>query len=125
MLQFEALLFIGLITAGARLRRGQVIDGLVDIGPGLYGAFERAPRADLRHCDRSMIAVEMTSWWKAWVGDASPKSAAGILNQMGFDLARGFQRYSVWIVAAVAALALSGSAIAWPSDFPANYSPLP
>jgi len=28
MLQFEALLFIGLITAGARLRRGQVIDGL-------------------------------------------------------------------------------------------------
>jgi hypothetical protein len=65
----------------------------------------------------------MTSWWKTWAGGASPKSAKGILNQMGFELARGFQRYSVWIVLGVAALALSGSAIAWPSDFPSELFP--
>ncbi len=123
MLQFEALLFIGLITAGARFRRGRVIDGLWILALG-YMAL-----SSVRHVPifvtvtAPLIAAEMTSWWKTWVGDASSKSAKGILNQMGFDLARGFQRYSVWIVLAVAALALSGSAIAWPSDFPSELFP--
>src|SRR5665213_2855601 len=123
MLQFEALLFIGLITAGARLRRGRVIDGLWILALG-YMAL-----SSVRHVPifvtvtAPLIAAAMTSWWKIWVGDASPKSAAGILNQMGFELARGFQRYSIWIVAAVAALALSGSAIAWPTDFPSELFP--
>ncbi len=98
MLQFEALLFIGLITAGARFRRGRVIDGLWIL------ALAYMALSSVRHVPifvtvtAPLIAAEMTSWWKTWVGDASPKSAAGILNQMGFDLARGFQRYSVWIV---------------------------
>jgi len=70
-----------------------------------------------------LIAAEMTSWWKTWVGDASAKSAKGILNQMGFDLARGFKRYSVWMVVAVVALAGSGSAITWPRDFPTELFP--
>jgi hypothetical protein len=70
-----------------------------------------------------LIAVEMTSWWQACVGDASAKSALGILNQMGFEVVRGFQRYSVWIALSVAALACSGSAIAWPRDFPSAVFP--
>ncbi len=123
MLQFEALLFLGLITAGARFRRGRVTDGLWILALG-YMAL-----SSVRHVPifvtvtAPLIAAEMTSWWKTWVGDASSKSAKGILNQMGFDLARGFQRYSVWILVAVAALALSGSAIAWPRDFPDELFP--
>ena len=124
MLQFEALLFIGLITAGARFRRGRVIDGLWILALG-YMAL-----SSVRHVPifvtvtAPLIAAEMTSWWKTSVGDASPKSAVGILNQMGFELVRGFQRFSVWIALAVAALALSGSAIAWPSDFPSELFPI-
>jgi len=123
MLQFEALLFIGLITAGARFRRGRVIDGLWILVLG-YMAL-----SSVRHVPifvtvtAPLIAAEMTSWWKTWVGDASAKSAKGILNQMGFDLARGFKRYSVWMAVAVVALAGSGSAITWPRDFPTELFP--
>jgi len=123
MLQFEALLFIGLITAGARFRRGKVIDGLWILSLG-YMAL-----SSVRHVPifvtvtAPLIAVEITSWWKGWVGDASRKSALGILNQMGSEVVRGFQRFSVWIPLAVVALAMSGSAIVWPQDFPSELFP--
>jgi hypothetical protein len=123
MLQFEALLFIGLITAGARLRRGQVIDGLWILCLG-YMAL-----SSVRHVPifvtvaGPMIAVEMTYWWRAWVGTSPSQSALGILNQMGRDILPGFQRYTIWMAVAVGLLALSGSAIAWPMDFPSLVFP--
>ncbi len=123
MLQFEALLFIGLITAGARLRRGKVIDGLWILVLGYMSL------SSVRHVPifvtvvGPMIAVEMTYWWKTWVGDSSKQSALGILNQMGGDIVPGFQRFTIWMVVAVAALAMSGSAIAWPRDFPSLVFP--
>jgi len=123
MLQFEALLFIGLITAGARLRRGLVIDGLWILALGYMSL------SSVRHVPifvtvaGPMIAVEMTSWWKSWVGASPKQSALGILNQMGRDIVPGFQRFTIWMVVAVAALAMSGSAIAWPQDFPALVFP--
>src|SRR5258708_14363330 len=118
MLQFEALLFIGLSGAGARLRRGQVIDGLWILALGYMSL------SSVRHVPifvtvaGPMIAVEMTHWWKSWVGSSSKQSALGILNQMGRDIVPGFQRFTIWMVVAVGALALSGSAIAWPKYFP-------
>jgi hypothetical protein len=123
MLQFEALLFIGLITAGARFRRGQVIDGLWIVCLGYMSL------SSVRHVPifvtvaAPMIAVEMTYWWKAWVGDSSQQSALGILNQMGRDIVAGFQRFTIWMAVAVAALAMSGSAVAWPQDFPSLVFP--
>ena len=123
MLQFEVLLFIGLITAGARLRRGQVIDGLWIL------ALAYMSLSSVRHVPifvtvaGPMIAVEMTYWWKAWVSGSTAKSALGILDQMGRDIVPGFQRFTIWMVVAVAALALSGSAVAWPQDFPSLVFP--
>lgn len=123
MLQFEALLFVGLIAAGARFRRGQVIDGLWIVCLGYMSL------SSIRHVPifvtvtSPLIAIEMTSWWRALVGNASSKSGLGILNQMGFDVVRGFQRSSVWTAVPVALLVLSGSAIAWPQDFPAEVFP--
>jgi hypothetical protein len=123
MLQFEALLFIGLITAGARLRRGQIIDGLWILCLGYMSL------SSVRHVPifvtvaGPLIAVEMTCWWKTWVGRSSKQSALGILNQMGWDIVPGFQRFTIWMVVAVALLAASGPAIAWPQDFPALVFP--
>ena len=123
MLQFEALLFIGLIAAGASFRRGKIIDGLWIVSLG-YMAL-----SSVRHVPifvtvtGPLIAMEMTSWWRAWVGGASSKSGLGILNQMGFDIVRGFQRFSVWMLIPVALLAASGSLIAWPQDFPSEVFP--
>lgn len=123
MLQFEALLFLGLITAGARLRRGQVIDGLWILALGYMSL------SSVRHVPifvtvaGPMIAVEMTYWWRAWVANSSKQSALGILNQMGRDIVPGFQRFTIWMVVAVALLAASGSAITWPQDFPSLLFP--
>jgi hypothetical protein len=123
MLQFEVLLFIGLITAGACFRRGQVINGLWILCLGYMSL------SSVRHVPifvtvtGPLIAVEMTSWWRAAAVGASSKSALGILNQLGLDIVPGFQRFSIWIVVAVALLASSGSAIAWPQDFPAELFP--
>jgi len=123
MLQFEALLFIGLIAAGARFRRGRVIDGLWILSLGYMSL------SSVRHVPifvtvtAPLIAVEITSWWSVWVGAAPAKSAKGILHQMGFELARGFQRFSILTPLAVVALVCSGSAIQWPRDFPAELFP--
>jgi len=121
MLQFEVLLFIGLIAAGARFRCGRVIDGLWILALGYMSL------SSVRHVPvfvtvvGPLLAVEMTSWWKAWVGDSAAKSSLGILNQMGFEIVRGFQRFSLWIPLAVVTLVSSGSGsvTSWPQDFPA------
>jgi hypothetical protein len=100
------------------LRRGKVIDGLWILALG-YMAL-----SSVRHVPvfvtvaGPLLAVEMTSWWKAWVGDSTAKSSLGILNQMGFEIVRGFQRFSLLIPLAVVALASSGSITTWPQDFP-------
>ena len=123
MLQFEALLFIALIAAGARFRRGKAIDGLWILSLG-YMALSSVRHVPIfATVTAPLIAVELTSWWKGCVGDASRKSVLGILNQMGFEMVRGFQRFSLWIPLSVAALAMSGPAIAWPQDFPSELFP--
>jgi len=123
MLQFEALLFIGLITAGARFRRGKVIDGLWIVSLG-YMALSGVRHVPIFVTVASpLIAMEMTSWWQACVERTSAQSALGILNQMGADIVRGFKRFSAWTPIAVAALAWSGSMIVWPQDFPPEMFP--
>jgi cytochrome b subunit of formate dehydrogenase len=124
MLQFEVLLFIGLIAAGARFRRAQVTEGLWVL------AFAYLALSGVRHVPvfvavtAPLIAAEATAWWRAWADGASKKSAAGILNQMGADIVPGFQRSSVWGVIVVVVLALTGAPIAWPKDFPEEMFPI-
>ena len=117
MLQFEALLLIGLITAGARFRRGQVVEGC---GSWLWATWRFRACATFRSSSRSpapMIAVEVTSWWKAgWA--MRPRNRRWDSEPDGPRMCPGFQRTSVWLVVAVAALALSGSPITWPRIFP-------
>jgi hypothetical protein len=123
MLQFEVLLFAGLIAAGARFRRGQVIDGLWVL------ALAYLALSSVRHVPvfvavlAPLIASEATSWWRAFVDGAPKNSAQGILNQMGMDLIPGFQRTSIWSGVAVVALMATGSPIPWPADFPSEVFP--
>jgi hypothetical protein len=123
MLQFEVLLFAGLIAAGARFRRGQVIDGLWVLFLGYLAL------SSVRHVPvfvavlAPLIASEATTWWRAASAGAAKNSALGILDQIGRDLVPGFQRNSLWGVAAVAALIVTGAPIPWPADFPAEVFP--
>jgi hypothetical protein len=122
-MQFEVLLFAGLIAAGARFRRGQVIDGLWVLLVA-YMAL-----SSVRHVPifvtvlAPIIASEATAWWKAGGEGAAKTSAWGILNQMGQELTPGFQRTSIWCGAFVLALAVIGSPIPWPRDFPSEVFP--
>ena len=123
MLQFEVLLFAGLLAAGTRMRRGQVIDGLWVL------LLSYLALSGIRHVPvfvaalAPLIASEATVWWHALAEGASKKSVVGIFDQMGKDLIPGFQRTSIWGAVAVVALIATGSPIPWPADFPPEVFP--
>ena len=123
MLQFEALLFIGLIAAGTHFRRSKVTEALWI----LFLAY--LSLSSVRHVPifvtavGPLIAMELTGWWRAAAEGASKNSALGILHQMGNDLLPNFQRTSAWCAIAVITLAVMGKPIPWPTDFPEEIFP--
>jgi hypothetical protein len=124
MLQFEALMLIGLIVAGAQFRRWKVVEGLwiVFWAHMALGSVRHAPI--FITVTAPIIASQLSDWWKAWTAHVKKSSLPGILNLMAADAIKGFRRTSVWPAAAVAVLVLmgppvtSGSIIKWPQDFP-------
>jgi hypothetical protein len=118
MLQFEVLLLLGMFAAGSMLRGRRVVEALWIV------FFLHEALTSVRHVPifatvtAPAIASEVTAWWKAWTASATKKSLAGIVNQMAADAASLFRRTSIWPVAAVSALALTGAPIPWPVDFP-------
>ncbi len=118
MLQFELLLFVGLIAAASFLRRRRITEALWIAG------FAHLSLSSQRHIPvfvavaAPYIAAELNRWWEQWTGSASHKSLLGILRQMGRDLTPSLARSSVWVFALVAALVVIGEPIKWPSDFP-------
>jgi hypothetical protein len=124
MLQFEALLFVGLMTAGALFRRRRVAEGLWIL------LFAYLSLSSVRHAPvfvavtLPLIAAEVASWWQAFTQAAPKGSLRGILNQMAADSAAGFRRSSVWPAVFVLALMVTGKPIRWPTDFPTELFPV-
>jgi hypothetical protein len=124
MLQFEALLLVGLIVAGARFRQWKVVEGLwiVFWAHMALGSVRHAPI--FITVTAPIIAAQLSDWWKQWSARAKKSSLPGILNLMAADALRGFPRTSAWPVAAVVVLALMGPPVTsipslkWPQDFP-------
>lgn len=118
MLQFEILLFAGLIACGALFRRKRVAEGLWVL------LFAYLSLSSVRHVPvfiavtLPLIAVEAASWWQSLTDDAPKGSLRAILNQMAVDSLPGFRRSSVWPALFVAALIVIGNPIPWPTDFP-------
>ena len=123
MMQFEALLLGGLIVAGALFRRRRVVEGLWIV------FFTHMALGSARHVpifvtvSGPVIAAEIAVWWRIWTGNASKVSLVAIVNQMAADSLSGFRRSSVWPAMVVAGLALTGSSIPWPKDFPGQLFP--
>ena len=124
MLQFEALMLIGLIVAGAQFRRWKIVEGLwiVFWAHMALGSVRHAPI--FVTVTAPFIASQLSDWWNAWTARVKKSSLPGILNLMAADAIKGFRRTSVWPAVAVAALVLIGppltssTAIKWPQDFP-------
>jgi hypothetical protein len=118
LLQYEALLLVGLVVAGSLFRRKQIAEGLWIL------FFAHMSLSSVRHVPifvtvaAPVIAQEIASWWTSFSAEASRHSLLGILNQMAADSMHGFRRSSIWPVAVVVTLVLMGSPIPWPKDFP-------
>jgi hypothetical protein len=118
MLQFEALLLIGLIVAGAQFRQWKIVEGLwiVFWAHMALGSVRHAPV--FITITAPIIASQLSDWWNHWTARAKKSSLAHILNLMAADALKNFRRTSVWPVAAVTVLALMGPPVKWPQDFP-------
>jgi hypothetical protein len=118
MLQFEVLLLVGLIAAGGLLRRKSIVEALWIV------FFAHMALGSVRHVPvyvtvaGPVIAYEVAAWWKVSTRRAAKKSFPAIFNQMAADAASGFRRTSIWPLAVVAALVVTGAPIPWPQDFP-------
>jgi hypothetical protein len=124
MLQFEALLLIGLIVAGAQFRRWKIVEGLwiVFWAHMALGSVRHAPI--FVAVTVPIIAAQLSAWWNQWTSHVKKSSLAGILNRMAADALKNFRRTSAWPALALAALILMGppvtsnTSIKWPQDFP-------
>jgi hypothetical protein len=118
MLQFEALLLIGLIVAGAQLRSWKIVEALWIV------VWAHLALGSVRHAPifitvtAPIVASQVSDWWRLWSARFKMSSLPGILNSMAADAVDGFKRTSAWPAAAVIALALIGAPIKWPQDFP-------
>lgn len=118
MLQFEALLFVGLIAAAGLMRAKRIVEALWIV------FFAHMALASVRHVPvyvtvaGPVVAYQVAGWWNSWTHAAAKKSFPAILNQIAADAAAGFRRSSIWPVAVVAGLVAIGAPIPWPKDFP-------
>jgi hypothetical protein len=124
VLQFEALMLIGLIAAGLLFRRRRIVEGLWIV------YFAHMSLGSVRHvpifvtvCSVA-IASEISDWWRVWTARAKKSSLFGIANQISGDLAPSFMRISAWPFLLVGTLAAMGAPIKWPKDFPAVIFPV-
>ena len=123
-LQFEVLLFVGLIAAGLMLRRWRVADALVTI------AWAHAALVSVRHVPvfvvvaGPIVAAEASRWWAEWARGKPAKSVTAILDGLAADCAVGFHRTSLWPAAVALALVLVNQPLRWPHDFPAVKFPV-
>jgi hypothetical protein len=118
LLQYEALMLVGIMVAGSLLRRKQVAEALWIM------FFAHMSLSSVRHVPifvtiaAPVIAAELSSWWTAYTTDAKKSSLIGIVNQMAQDSMHGFRRSSIWPAAVVTTLTLMNAPIPWPTDFP-------
>lgn len=124
ILQFEALMLIGLIAAGLLFRRRRIVEGLWIV------YFAHMSLGSVRHVPifvtvcAPAIAMEVSDWWRKWTAGAKKGSLAGIVNQMSGELASSFLRVSAWPFLLVGTLVAMGAPIKWPKDFPAVIFPV-
>lgn len=117
-LDFELLLFAGVMLAGPLLGRRQVAEALLIL------FWAHAALVSARHIPvfvvvaGPVLTAEASRWWRRWTERQPARSVPGILEGLARDLSGGFRRSSLWIPACLAALVLIDQPLAWPRDFP-------
>jgi type IV secretory pathway VirB2 component (pilin) len=124
ILQFEALMLIGLIAAGLLFRRRRIVEGLWIV------YFAHMSLGSVRHVPifvtvcAPVIAMELSDWWRKWTAGTKKSSLFGIVNQMSGELQSSFMRVSAWPFLLIGTLVFLGPPIKWPKDFPSIIFPV-
>jgi hypothetical protein len=124
MMQYEALMIVGLVATAGLLRRRHIVEGLwiVFWVHMSLGSVRHVP-VFIAVC-APVIATEIAAWWTQWTASSSKNSLAGILNAMAADSQAGFRRTSILPWAVAVALIVVGKPIRWPTDFPKELFPV-
>ncbi len=124
LLQFEALLFVGIVCAGFLLSRRKVVEALWI----LFWAHQALGSA--RHVPifaivaAPAVACELTRLWDLAAASASRRSLLGIMSSVARDIAPGFRRSAIWTPVVAVAVVVLNPAAKWPSDFPEQRFPV-
>jgi len=123
MLYVEILLFLGILSLPALVRRRKVVEVL------WVGYFAHQALASARHIPlfvliaAPIIGVELNTWWNMWVSRQPRKSIVTTFDQISVEMSPGFRWTSGWLLVLVLVLFLSGS-VTWPQDFPERWFPV-
>ncbi len=125
MLQFEILLFAGLLTAFWLVSRRRIT-------PALWILFwAHSALGSVRHVPLFMlvaapwVAAALTEAWKTLLDPAPRKSIRAIFADLSRDCVPACRRTSIWAAVLVAVFALLNEpAVKWPRNFPADKFPI-
>lgn len=123
MLQFELLLFLGLVAAAILIQKKRWGDFL------LLLFWAHAALVSVRHVpvyaivSAPVLAVEASVLWTRWTAARPRRSVPGIVRDLLHEFS-GKQHSSVWIIAVPAVILCLNLGIRWPLDFPAGRFPV-
>lgn len=124
LLQYQVILFAGLLCAGGLLWRRQLTTALVLL------FFAHQSLQSVRHVTLFVILAapvigrELTQVWRAIAGRVDRKAAVRLLYQMAQDATPRLQYVTIWPVVFTLALILLPGPIQWPTNFPKELFPV-
>ncbi len=123
MLQFEVLLFAGLLVTVSYARRKRWPEALLMLfwAHMALGSVRHIPIYSI--VAGPWIAAEITAWWNQHVVGKSKNSVWGILDSIANDLRRNCLRFSPWVAVPVIILIFVNEPVKWPQDFPKERFP--
>jgi hypothetical protein len=124
LMQFELVLFTGLVLTAVLLARKQFVPALWVV------AFAHLALTSARHVPvyvivaAPVLAAVGSEFWTAAVARSGGNSIFAIVDRIGQDARAGFLRFTVWPVAVVCGLVVAGEGVRWPVDFPEERFPV-
>jgi hypothetical protein len=123
-LQYEAILFAGILCAGFLLSRKRIVEALWLL------CWAHLSLSGARHIPIYVIVAlpvigsQLNRWWDALTADAGRKSVAGIIRQVSAEISTSNRRFTVFPLIIVILLPMVDQSAHWPKDFPAQKFPV-
>ena len=121
---YLGFLLAGLALCGLYLRRRRFVEPLLLLGTA------NASLISVRHSTvfvvlaAPMIAIELSTYWQAWVARQPRSSAARILDGLSSEKRAAFSRNSLWLLAGLAAIFFWTPREMWPVGFDSKMFPV-